>query len=261
MIPIAFDLISDLHVESWPSFDWEHQATSPICVVAGDISRNINTVKKTLQHLGENYQLVLYIDGNEEHKDNFESIDDNYETFKNEFADIKNVVYLQDAIPIVHGVAFVSANAWWTYDWDSVHSPKYVQDMVRDYYKISDQAAESLKNQALMDVVYLENTIQKLQTFPDVKKIVVVTHTVPHGNFIKHDFEISETYRINASVNSYVTAIFDQDTENKIKAWCFGHYHWPIDQTINAVRYACNPRGRKQQPQHQDPYFPLRIEI
>ena len=36
----AFDLISDLHIETWPDFDWTGQATSPYCVVAGDVARD-----------------------------------------------------------------------------------------------------------------------------------------------------------------------------------------------------------------------------
>jgi len=36
----AFDLISDLHIETWPQFDWKDQATSPFCVVAGDIAKD-----------------------------------------------------------------------------------------------------------------------------------------------------------------------------------------------------------------------------
>ena len=44
----AFDLISDLHVETWDQFDWSHQATSPVCVLAGDIGRDRDTVTRTL---------------------------------------------------------------------------------------------------------------------------------------------------------------------------------------------------------------------
>ena len=36
----SFDLISDLHVETWDQFDWTHQPTSPYCVVAGDVSQD-----------------------------------------------------------------------------------------------------------------------------------------------------------------------------------------------------------------------------
>jgi hypothetical protein len=49
----AFDLISDLHVETWDSFNWTGQPTSPYCVVAGDVSRDHVQVAQTLEHLNE----------------------------------------------------------------------------------------------------------------------------------------------------------------------------------------------------------------
>jgi hypothetical protein len=61
-----FDLISDLHLGPHETFDWTDQATSPVCVVAGDISRDIEVTKETLEHLGKCYQAVFYIDGNNE---------------------------------------------------------------------------------------------------------------------------------------------------------------------------------------------------
>ena len=36
----AFDLISDIHAETWPDFDWTGKATSAYCVVAGDLARD-----------------------------------------------------------------------------------------------------------------------------------------------------------------------------------------------------------------------------
>jgi hypothetical protein len=44
----SFDLISDLHVESWPSFNWSDQVTSPYCVVAGDVARDRDVLVETL---------------------------------------------------------------------------------------------------------------------------------------------------------------------------------------------------------------------
>ena len=47
---MAFDLISDLHLETWDDeLNFSGQATSPVCVVAGDISRDHATVKKFLK--------------------------------------------------------------------------------------------------------------------------------------------------------------------------------------------------------------------
>ena len=38
----AFDLISDLHVNTWPKFDWTGIATSPVAIVAGNIACDRN---------------------------------------------------------------------------------------------------------------------------------------------------------------------------------------------------------------------------
>ena len=68
----AFDLISDLHVDTWDEFDWVGQPTAPYCVVAGDVGRDWEQVAETLEHLGKQYAGVFYIDGNDEHKDYYD---------------------------------------------------------------------------------------------------------------------------------------------------------------------------------------------
>ena len=66
---ITFDLISDLHLETWDQeFDWSNRATSHYCVVAGDISQDRKSALHCLKKLGQSYQAVFYIDGNDEHK-------------------------------------------------------------------------------------------------------------------------------------------------------------------------------------------------
>ena len=68
MMNFNFDLISDLHIETWSEeIDWTGIATSPVCVVVGDISKDRNIVVKVLTKLGQCYQAVFYIDGNDEH--------------------------------------------------------------------------------------------------------------------------------------------------------------------------------------------------
>ena len=75
----AFDLISDLHIETWDSFDWVGQATSPYCVVAGDVCRDRTLLVDTLTHLGQCYPGgVFYIDGNDEHRYQMEEIGTSY---------------------------------------------------------------------------------------------------------------------------------------------------------------------------------------
>ena len=116
----AFDLISDLHVDTWPQpFDWTGQATSPYCVVAGDVCRDRELLVQTLTHLGQCYPGgVFYIDGNDEHRWYLSDLGESYRELNQLIERIPNVVYLQDRLVIVNGVAFLATNGWWTYDLD-----------------------------------------------------------------------------------------------------------------------------------------------
>ena len=77
---VAFDLISDLHTDTWTDFDWTGQATSPYCVVAGDVTRDRKTLVDTLTHLGECYPGgVFYIDGNDEHSYYLDDLGSSYQ--------------------------------------------------------------------------------------------------------------------------------------------------------------------------------------
>ena len=78
MMTFSFDLISDLHVDTWPRFDWTGIATSPVAVVAGDIAMDRNDLVEVLSHLGKNYQAVFYIDGNDEHTNYLDNLTYSY---------------------------------------------------------------------------------------------------------------------------------------------------------------------------------------
>jgi hypothetical protein len=61
--------------------------------------------------------------------------------------------------------------------------------------------------------------------------------------------------------NTHISRAIDEDTENKIHTWCFGHYHRPVNQTLGGINYLCNPRGRGDTDWCQRAYYPQRIEI
>ena len=61
--------------------------------------------------------------------------------------------------------------------------------------------------------------------------------------------------------NSRIQDALKEDGENKIKLWCFGHYHRPIDTVIDGIRYVSNPRGRGDTEFSQIAYYPKRVTI
>jgi predicted phosphodiesterase len=258
----AFDLISDLHVETWDSFDWTSQATSPYCVVAGDVARNRQLLLDALTHLGQCYPGgVFYVDGNEEHKDYLDNLGASYHDLAKDINAIPNVVYMQDNVIIVNGVAILGTNAWWTYDFDTTISVDASIQHIQDHFGIDNSAATNIMGVAYNDAAYMINSVRKLQTHQEVGAIVIVSHTVPAPWIINHDPDLVDTWRFNGMGNSQITRAIDEDTENKIKMWCFGHYHKPVNQQLGGIRYMSNPRGRGNTPWCQAAYYPKRIEI
>lgn len=258
----AFDLISDLHVETWDQFDWTGQATSPYCVVAGDVARNRERLLGALKHLGQCYPGgVFYIDGNDEHKDYFHDLGASYKDLYKDIATISNVVYLHDNVVIINGVAVLATNGWWTYDFDPAIDVESSIQSIQDHFGITNSEAANITGVAYNDSAYLINSVRKLQTHKEVSAIVIVSHTVPAPWLIAHDPELINTWRYNGMGNSEISRCIDADTENKIKMWCFGHYHMPVDQSLGGIQYLSNPRGRGNTKWCQSVYYPRRIEI
>jgi len=257
----AFDLISDLHVETWDKFDWVGQPTAPYCVVAGDVSRDPELVMETLEHLGQQYAGVFYIDGNDEHRYYLEDLGGSYRVLHEAISGIKNVVFMQDNVVIVNGVAILATNGWWTYDFATEFSIEESQEWFQDYAQISNSSANAITGVAYHDAAYIINSVSKLQRQRDVSSIVIVSHTVPAPWIIEHDIDLADNVRFNTMGNLHIQRALDEDTENKVKAWCFGHYHKSVDRDFGGVRYVSNPRGRGDTAWQQNPYFPKRIEF
>lgn len=258
---LAFDLISDLHVDTWGQLDWEGQATSPVCVVAGDIGRDRDTVIQTLKHLGKCYQAVFYIDGNDEHTDYLEELGASYKDLTRKINKLPNIVYLQDNVVVVDGVAILGTNGWFGFDFDLGIDPEQVDQWVQEKYKISADATKNIARLSSTDTNYMIASVQRLQKHKDVKKIVMVTHTVPDPALISHDIDLEGSMRFNTMGNRYMMQAMAADTENKIHTWCFGHYHGSVDQTRSGIRFVNNCRGRSNTRYSQHVYYPRRIVV
>jgi predicted phosphodiesterase len=257
----AFDLISDLHVETWEPLDWTNQATSPVCIVAGDIARDRDIVIRTLRHLGRCYQAVFYIDGNDEHHSYLEDLGSSHNDLVRRIKRIPNVVYLQDNVVIVDGVAILGTNGWFGFDFDLGIDPEQVDQWCQEKYHMSAAATKNIARLSNTDASYMIASVQKLQRHVDVRKIVMVTHTVPDPALIAHDIDLDGSMKFNTMGNRLMMQAMAADTENKIHTWCFGHYHGAVDQTRSGIRFVNNCRGRQHTKYSRHVYYPQRIVI
>jgi len=256
----SFDLISDLHVNDFEEFTWDGQPTSLYCVVAGDVARDRQQLIDCLKHLAAKYHNVFYIDGNSEHRYYWDDMPRSYLELEQEIMMIPNITYLNNRVAISHGLAIVGINGWWTYDLD----PNLDQDQSWQFFLSQYQASEHTGSQLLecayRDSVYLNATIEKLQLHPEVKRILIVSHTVPSYELVRHDPELVDTYKFNLLGNPELIECLHADKNKKITNWVFGHYHGRVDRAMENIRFCSNPKGRAEDTLN-DPYFPLRIDI
>ena len=261
MMNFIFDLISDLHVETWPDTDWSGIATSPVCIVAGDISKDRDIVVNVLTQLGKCYHAVFYIDGNDEHQHHLHALGYSYADLVNRINQIPNVVYLQDNMVVIDGVAILGTNGWWGFDFDLGIDHAGSQEWYREKFGLTQDATRAISRMANNDAMYMVNSVKRLQTHQDVKKIVMITHTVPDPALIAHDIDLEGKLKFNTMGNRYMKQALEVDTEKKLHTWCFGHYHGSIDQIRNGIRYVNNCRGRGDTPYGKHAYYPLRVTI
>lgn len=259
---VAFDLVSDLHLDTWPTdFDWSHCATSAYCIVAGDIAADRNLLIKALTNLGQNYQAVFYIDGNDEHLYHYNNLSDSYRSLVHSIGKIPNVVYLQDSVVVVDGIGILGTNGWWGYDFELDADPEHCQQWWQQRYSQSAESAKKIARLATEDASYMIRSIGRLQKHRDVDRIVMVTHTVPYQPLIQHDCDLENSMKFNVMGNRDMIKVLAADTHKKIHTWCFGHYHGSVDQTHHGIRFVNNCRGRHGTTWSKFVYHPLRLEI
>ena len=230
MTTIGFDLISDLNLSPEDSFNWEGKATSLYCIIAGNISADLYTIKQTLSHLSKFYQGIFYTLGSLEYH-NISDIVKRTNEIRKACHSVRNLAIMHHHVVVIDGIAVIGANGWYgntTYD---------------------EETASIIEVHRNEDILYLKNTIERLQKHLDVKKIVIVSNSVPGIDL--YFGEHPETVDIQLNLNIALIA----DTENKVSHWLYGTYGKVVDTNINDINYINNSSFNR------NPYWAKRVAI
>lgn len=226
---IGFDLISDLNLSPGDTFNWENKATSLYCLVAGNISFDMKIVATTLNHLSNFYHGVFYVPGSLE----FDSAED-YRSRLNELnricRRIEKVVLLHHHVVIINGIAVLGCTGWYGNEFENDFE---------EVYKVGK----------FDDLIYLKNSLEKLQKHLDVRKILILTNAVPNEKL--YFGEIPEVLKLLPDLSMIKTS----DSEDKISHWAYGTYNKIVDTKLDNVNYICNPYN------HNDIYYAKRITV
>lgn len=260
---MKFDLVSDLHNNFWPSnarINWEGLGTSLIAVVLGDVNIDSEDTYKTIVDISKYYKYVIFVDGNHEHNNQC-GFQEHNQKIRQQFNKYHNIQYLNRNAIVIDGVAFVGANGWWSYDYMEPEISKeeaYMYFVSNNIY--SEPFLQEVWQTAKDDARVLSEIVMKLTSNPEVKEIVMTTHTAPLKTFMDLVIEQHPANYARCG-SSFLSEILNFDINKKIKTWCFGHVHQNFDQTIGDIRYVCHPRGRLDDSPHNLFYYPKMIEI
>lgn len=258
---MQFDLISDLHLEHWQDqIEWTGMPTSLVAVITGDISQDLDMTYRTVLEISKHYKHVVFVDGNHEHGFPGKDINIRRAAISEKFGKYRNISYLFRNTVILDSVAFIGCNGWWSYDFCEPYASK--QDAI-DFQAAKGLDHESIMEQwntAVEDSEFICNTVGICTNNPEIKSIVVVTHTVPNRQLSWMPEPVDLMPVMGTQGSSYLESVPMHDTNNKIKVWCFGHVHHPQDREIDGIRYVSNPRGIPGHLGSQQVYFPKFIK-
>lgn len=228
---IGFDIISDLNLSPEDSFNWEGKATSLYCLVAGSISSDMRTIALALTNLSHHYQGVFYIPGSLEYQDT-ENLEQKTNELLRACKRIRNVAVLHHHVVIIDGIAVLGSNGW--------YGNTFPADIVTE---------AQIESHRYEDLIYLKNSIEKLQRHLDVTKIVIVSNSVPNPNLYFGEVPDFVVDKIPPNM------ILSVDTQKKVSHWVFGTHNKIVDTVIDNINYVNNPGlGR-------NPYWAKRIEV
>lgn len=226
----AFDLISDIDLQPNEVFNIADKPSSLFCIVAGNVSSDLVQTKNCLEHLSRIYRGVFYIDGALEHTE-LVAYERNIGMLSKIARKIDNLAFLHTNVVVVDGIALVAANGWY----GNYSANNLLDHELAGHYRIND-------------LLYLRNSIQRLQKHQDVKHIIVITSSIPNAELGFHAYP-------DLPDSTGPSAALAADTESKVKLWLYGSYQHGADVDRFGVKYVNNPYRRDQM------WWPRRIEI
>lgn len=247
---MKIDICSDLHIGN-QSIDWftVKNSDSKAIVVAGDTSNSIFKTISILNKMSECYDYVISVMGNHEF----------YDFSRPEFVDLllpllnSNVFILKDGKPVIlndngRNIAFVGDTGW--YDWQCYVDRGITKEQAFNSWNLYSNDSKYIDFKSFPDELSLDqsikiqNSVLDLSENPDIDSMVIVTHTVPNRTISKWKSKDDLWNKLTPSyVNTNMENIHENDPENKIKAFIYGHTHERSDLIINGIRYINNSVG------------------
>lgn len=240
-----FDVVSDLHIhdEDQLNFilDKMRKSKSEYLIVTGDTSDNINLSLNLNTIFSNYYDKVFFIPGNHDHyQSSIEDVDTilqstTYFNTKHRFDIIGDTVIIgftgwYDLMCYSDiGISFDTAK----YYWELIQRDSKWINFTKMPWLIANEQKKELVN--LVNVFNNDDSI---------KNIIIMTHMIPSKDFVELRNDPSWDNATPSYVNSFmVDEVSEQNTNNKIKLWVYGHTHDRANFVYKDIQFINNARG------------------
>lgn len=245
---------SDLHTEFGHGFPkgFLEDKDFDVLVLAGDFS-NVDVIEPYLQEVRSmTDKPILFVPGNHDFYSKSMPFDEAliYMVSVCEKFDIEFMY--QDCVEI-NGVRFVGCTGWpnmkatkgYVDEWDKI----VVKKSISDFHWIKNWSVDRMLEEAEEDYKWLRCVLSTPHP-----KTVVITHYPPSFLLDSGHFPISSL--TNYFYNDYPEFF---ETENKPKAWIYGHTHFSINREINGVQCYSNQLGYKGERTEYSPNYIVEV--
>lgn len=217
-------ILSDLHTEFWgiDTLKYLDVQDADVLVVAGDLS-NSAFIETSLEVLIAAVPLpIVYVPGNHEYYGStVAAVNELLSKVQARHTDHFHWLYNQTIV--IEGQAFSGTTGWFPYRVENTDYAKVMNDCweIKDFDRVYNEHERARR--FLLDRLATND--------------IVVTHHLPC-------FAVVDPFWRSSQLNRFFVSDFDEVLrEHAPKLWIYGHTHDRADQTIDATRCICNPRG------------------
>ena len=228
---MRFQVYSDLHLEH----ETNHipQVLCDNLIIAWDVSKS-NNVIENLTKIASAYKHVIFVPGN--HDYHFSTIPKMHQLFLESLP--SNVHYLYPGkVVTIDTIKFVWCTLWFGNEWSFDYR-------LSDVDLIGETSIAALQELGRDHLQWLAQNVDA--------DSVVITHYIPSLSFI------DESWHSYFKNNSFYNECIDIITQQKPKAWIYGHTHTSHETFVWPTHILCNPVWY---PHEQTTYRDMYIDI
>jgi len=229
-------ILSDLHLEFLGNQPQQYlkqikyDDQTDVLVVAGDVGYPFEShYKQFFDFVSQHFSKTFVIAGNHEHYNSNVKINEMIMHLRGFFQKYNNITFLENNMEIYQGVTFIGTTLW-----SHISNPQY---KINDTNMIHDLTVKEYNHYNERAVEYLDGCLSANKS-----KIVVITHHLPLDQLTDPKYKNPILLKYNQWFSNQLDKLVGKH-QNKISCWIYGHTHMASDQSLNGMRYVCNPIG------------------